>query len=160
MSEMERRDFIKGSAAAAVGVTLAPARVLGANDRIVAGFIGVGRQGQGNMSSFLKAGNVVIAAVCDVYEPNLEKAAAIAGSGAAKMKDFRQVLDNKDINAVVISTPDHWHAYQAVAACQAGKDVYVEKPICVVVAEAVERFSSLMRPFARTSIEFAGDPEF
>ena len=135
MSEMERRDFIKGSAAAAVGLTLAPARVLGANDRIVAGFIGVGRQGQGNMSSFLKAENVVIAAVCDVYEPNLEKAAAIAGPGAAKIKDFRQVLDNKDINAVVISTPDHWHAYQTVAACQAGKDVYVEKPICVAVEE-------------------------
>lgn len=135
MSEMERRDFIKGSAAAAAGLALAPARVLGANDRIVAGFIGVGRQGQGNMRSFLKAENVVIAAVCDVYEPNLEKAAAIAGPGAAKIKDFRQVLDNKDINAVVISTPDHWHAYQAVAACQAGKDVYVEKPICVVVEE-------------------------
>jgi predicted dehydrogenase len=135
MRDMERRDFIKGSAAAAVGLTLAPARVLGANDRIVAGFIGVGRQGQGNMNSFLKAENVAIAAVCDVYEPNLEKAAAIAGPGAAKMKDFRQVLDNKDINAVVISTPDHWHAYQTVAACQAGKDVYVEKPICVAVQE-------------------------
>ena len=135
MSDMERRDFIKGSAAAAVGLTLAPARVLGANDRIVAGFIGVGRQGQSDMNSFLKAENVAIAAVCDVYEPNLEKAAAIAGPGVAKIKDFRQVLDNKDINAVVIATPDHWHAYQTVAACQAGKDVYVEKPICVAVEE-------------------------
>ncbi len=135
MHGMERRDFIKGSAAAAVGLTLAPARVLGANDRIVAGFIGVGRQGQGDMNSFLKAENVTIAAVCDVYEPNLEKAAAIAGAGAAKVKDFRQVLDNKDINAVVIATPDHWHAYMTVAACQAGKDVYVEKPICVAVEE-------------------------
>ena len=135
MRDMERRDFIKGSAAAAVGLTLAPARVLGANERVVAGFIGVGRQGQSNMSSFLKAENVAIAAVCDVYEPNLEKAAAIAGPDAAKLRDFRRVLDNKDINAVVISTPDHWHAYQTVAACQAGKDVYVEKPICVAVEE-------------------------
>lgn len=135
MRDMERRDFIKGSAAAAVGLSLAPARVLGANDRIVAGFIGVGRQGQSNMNSFLKAENVTIAAVCDVYEPNLEKAAATAGASAAKIKDFRRILDNKDINAVVISSPDHWHAYQTVAACQAGKDVYVEKPICVAVEE-------------------------
>ncbi len=133
--QIQRRDFLKGSAAAAVGFALAPGRVLGANDRILAGFIGAGRQGQGNLKSFLKQENVEVAAVCDVYIPNLEKGAAIAGEKAARIKDFRRVLDHKDINVVVVSTPDHWHAYQTIAACQAGKDVYVEKPICVALEE-------------------------
>ncbi len=133
--QIERRDFLKGSAAAAVGLALAPARALGANDRIVAGFIGTGRQGQGNLRSFLKQPNAEVGAVCDVYDPNLEKAAAIAGERAVKLKDFRRVLDRKEIDVVVVSTPDHWHAYQTVAACQAGKDVYVEKPISVTIEE-------------------------
>ncbi len=132
---IERREFLKGSTAAAVGLALAPGRVLGANDRILAGFIGTGRQGQDNMKAFLKQQNVEVVAVCDVYEPNLKKGAAIAGERVLQLKDFRRLLDNKDINVAVISTPDHWHAYQTVAACQVGKDVYVEKPICVAVEE-------------------------
>ena len=143
---MERREFLKTTAAA--GLALAPARALGANERVVAGFIGAGRQGQGNIRSFLKQENVEIAAVCDVYEPNLEKGAAAAGGRAAKVKDFRRVLDNKDINAVVISSPDHWHAYQMAAACQAGKDVYVEKPISVTVEEG-RRMVEIARRYER-----------
>ena len=73
-------------------------------------------------------------ALCDCYQPALEKAAATCapstGSDAKSVKDFRQVMADKSIDAVCISTPDHWHAYMTVEACKAGKDVYVEKPAC------------------------------
>ncbi len=131
---MERRDLLKGGAVAA-GLALSGARALGANDRIIAGVIGMGRQGVGDTRSFLKNPNTEVAAVCDVYETNLAKGAAAAGERAEKVKDFRRILDNKDINVVIIATPDHWHPYMTVAACQAGKDVYVEKPISVTVEE-------------------------
>jgi predicted dehydrogenase len=78
---------------------------------------------------------VEVAAVCDVYEPNLQKGLEAAGGKAKALKDFRQVLDDKEIDAVIVATPDHWHALPTVMACQAGKDVYVEKPICVAVEE-------------------------
>jgi predicted dehydrogenase len=108
--------------------------VLGANDRIRLGLIGCGRQGVDNMRHFMKQG-VEVAAVCDVYEPNLQKGLEAAGGKAKALKDFRQVLDDKKIDAVIVATPDHWHALPTVMACQAGKDVYVEKPICVAVEE-------------------------
>jgi predicted dehydrogenase len=75
-----------------------------------------------------------VAALCDVYEPNLAKGAELV-SGAERHKDFRRILDRKDIDAVIISTPDHWHALQMVMACQAGKDVYVEKPTSLTIDE-------------------------
>ena len=89
--------------------------------------------------------DVEVVSVCDVYQPNLEKAIARSARGpnnqpgslpAAKgIKDFREVLADKSIDAVCIATPDHWHAYMTVEACKAGKDVYVEKPISVVIEE-------------------------
>ena len=141
MSEKsDRRNFIKSATAGAVaaGLTLrgasASARILGANDRIVAGFIGTGRMGEGNLKDFIKQSNVDAAIVCDVYAPNLEKAGVIAPR-AAKVTDFRRLLDRKEIDVVVIATPDHWHALPMVMACQAGKDVYVEKPISLTIDE-------------------------
>nr|MBA3440669.1 Gfo/Idh/MocA family oxidoreductase [Pyrinomonadaceae bacterium] len=117
--KIERREFVKWEAASAVGASItlkeALAQTASANDRIVLGIIGTGRQGQGNMKSMLKQMDASVAAICDVYAPNLEKAAAIAPN-AEKYKDFRKILDRKDINAVVISTPDHWHALQTVMA--------------------------------------------
>src|SRR6201989_2443574 len=77
-------------------------------------------------------------AVCDGYEPHLERAIAAAPQNQVSVKpvkDFRQILADKSIDAVCISTPDHWHAYMAVEACKAGKDVWVEKPACVYVEE-------------------------
>lgn len=77
-------------------------------------------------------------AVCDVYQPNLERAAALARKGGhqpREVRDFREILADKSIDAVCISTPDHWHPYMTVEACKAGKDVYVEKPACVAVNE-------------------------
>ncbi len=136
----DRRNFIKSATAGAVaaGLTLrgasASARILGANDRIVAGFIGTGRMGESNLRDFIKQSNVDVAAVCDVYAPNLEKAGALAPR-AAKLTDFRRLLDRKEVDVVVVATPDHWHALPMVMACQAGKDVYVEKPISLTIDE-------------------------
>jgi predicted dehydrogenase len=140
MSEqINRRDFFKRAAVGTAGVSLAMSgastgSVLGANDRIRLGLIGCGRQGVSNMEYFIKQG-VEVAAVCDVYEPNLQKGLEAAGGKAKTLKDFRQVLDDKEIDAVIVATPDHWHPLATVMACQAGKDVYVEKPICVAVEE-------------------------
>src|SRR5512140_1923861 len=133
--EIERRDFLKGTAAVALGLALAPSRVLGANDRVVAGFIGMGRQGRDDMKAFLRQENVEVAAVCDVFPTNLDKGAKIAGEKAVKLTDFRRLLDNKEINVVGIASPDHWHPLMAIMAAQAGKDVYVQKPISVTVEE-------------------------
>jgi predicted dehydrogenase len=137
--QINRRDFIKRAAVGSAGVSLAMSgastgSVLGANDRIRLGLIGCGRQGVDNMRHFIWQG-VEVAAVCDVYEPNLHKGLEAAGGKAKTVKDFRQVLDDKEIDAVIVATPDHWHALPTVMACQAGKDVYVEKPICVAVEE-------------------------
>jgi predicted dehydrogenase len=108
--------------------------VLGANDRVRAGAIGSGRQALSNMKAFQKHGAEIVA-VCDVYEPNLAKGKALAGETAATFKDFRSLLDDKTIDLVIVSTPDHWHALPMVMACQAGKDVFVEKPVSVAVEE-------------------------
>lgn len=139
MDEINRRDFIKRAALTTGGISLSMAgfsttKVIGSNDRIRLGVIGTGQQGVSDMQNFMKCG-VEVAAVCDVYRPNLEKGLAAAGGKAKAVKDFRTVLDDKDIDVVLIGTPDHWHALPAVEACKAGKDVYVEKPICVAVEE-------------------------
>ena len=130
---------MKRAALTTAGVSLSMAgfstgKVLGANDRPRLGVIGTGRQGVDDMQNFMHHG-VEVAAVCDVYQPNLDKGLAAAGGKAACYKDFRRLLDDKTIDAVLIGTPDHWHALPMVEACKAGKDVYVEKPICVAVEE-------------------------
>ncbi len=137
--EINRRDFMKRTTWATVGTSLAMTglsgtRVLGANDKLVIGLIGSGRQGRDNMHHFIRHG-CEVAAVCDVYQPNLEKALQAAGGNAKGHKDFREVLDNKDIDAVIVGTPDHWHPLAMVEACKAGKDVYVEKPTSVAIEE-------------------------
>jgi len=139
-NKIHRREFIKSSALGAVGAGFvlpgasASARILGANERVIIGIIGAGRMGQSNLRDFLKQPDVECAAICEVYTPNLEKAAALAPK-AEKHRDFRRVLDRKEIDVIVVSTPDHWHALQTVMACQAGKDVYVEKPISITIVE-------------------------
>ena len=129
-----RRDFIK-SASAAFTTSLFTGAVLGANERPRIAHIGMGRMGRGNLSSSMKQDNVEIAAVCDVYQPHLEQAVKMTDGKAKAVKDFREILADKSIDIVGISTPDHWHAYMTVEACKAGKDVYVEKPICVTLEE-------------------------
>ena len=137
-----RREFVKWSAAGVIAgrVAMPPLgmrrdeRIRGANDRVVVALIGAGRQGQGNLGNAVKQPDTAVGAVCDVYEPNLAKGLEVA-PGAKSYRDFRRVLENKDIDAVIIATPDHWHPIQTILACEAGKDVYVEKPISVTVTE-------------------------
>ena len=136
---IDRRDFMHRATGAGAAISLSLAgpstrKVLGANDRVRVGAIGTGRQALSNMKAFQKHGAEVVA-VCDVYEPNLAKGKAQAGEGAAVHKDFRRVLDDKTIDMVIVATPDHWHALPMVMACQAGKDVFVEKPVAVAVEE-------------------------
>jgi len=157
-----RRRFLKNSAAAAAAVTLGlnPKGVpltraaRGANERIRVGFIGVGNRGSQLLRGFLTQDDVEVAALCDVYEPYLvrdysnvdkrlldslgatvPKMTEKLGANIARYSDFRRLLERKDIDAVVISTPDHWHAIQTIVACEAGKDVYVEKPLSVTIVE-------------------------
>ncbi len=113
----------------------AAGRVLGANDRIQVGFIGYGLIGAQHVYDFKNQTDVDLAALSDVYPPRLEQGLAACGPRARGYRDFRKLLDDKDIQAVVISTPDHWHALMTIMACAAGKDVYVEKPLTLFVAE-------------------------
>jgi predicted dehydrogenase len=104
-------------------------------EKIVLGFIGVGGMGSGLLNKFKEFPQVEIAAVCDVYEPHARRAQSAAGGTPEAYGDFRRVLDRKDIDAVVIATPDHWHGIPTILACQAGKDVYCEKPLAHRIQE-------------------------
>jgi predicted dehydrogenase len=133
---IERRSFIKQSIATGITAAAAGNKILGANDRIRIGVIGLGRQGRGVMRTFAKNSDVEIAALCDVYQPQIDAAIKDARlEGVKTFRDFRQLLDLKDIDAVIVATPDHWHPLNLIMACQTGKDVYVEKPISVTVEE-------------------------
>ncbi len=110
-------------------------RILGANDRVQVGFIGYGLIGHQHVHDFQNQKDADLAAMCEVYQPRLEEGLAACGTGAKGYRDFRKLLDNKDIQAVVVSTPDHWHALLTITACAAGKDVYVEKPMTLFVKE-------------------------
>jgi predicted dehydrogenase len=133
-----RREFIAGvlggTAAVAVGA-LRPTRVLGANDRVRFGLIGAGGRGLEDFRAALKAPNVEAVAAADLYTRRLDEAKTIA-PGIKTYKDFRQLLDDKTIDAVLIATPQHQHALQFVPAIQAGKDVYHEKTMAFDVGHA------------------------
>ena len=141
--DLSRREFLKDSAAAGAGLALAggfaPARVvLGANDRIRVGVLGTGQRAQYLMTLFKQVPSTEIVAVCDVYEPHRDKALGIAGPDAKACLDYRQALDLKDVDAVIIGAPDHWHKTMLVDAVRAGKDVYCEKPIMHSIDEGIE----------------------
>lgn len=135
-----RREVVKGAAAGAVGMTLASATrrtwaSLGANEKIVVGFIGTGGQGMSHLHHVAQMKDITIAAVCDVDQSRCEGAARAAGSSPRMFKDFRQLLEMKEIDAVFIAPPGHWHGVPMIHACRAGKDVYVEKPMCHNIRE-------------------------
>jgi predicted dehydrogenase len=106
-----------------------------ASERLRVGFIGVGNRGGQVMSAFLEQADVEVVAICDVFQPHLEKTNGRLQRPVKTYTDFRKLMEHPDMDAVVIATPDHWHAIQTIAACNAGKDVYVEKPLSVTIHE-------------------------
>jgi len=152
--QVNRRDFLRtaAGAAAAVGMPgIVPASVFGAeapSERITIGFIACGKQSQHLMRSFLGSPGTQVVAACDVDKLKLERSSkgivdkyyADEKDGSYKgcdaYRDFRDVVARPDIDAVVVSTPDHWHTAISIAACRAGKDIYCEKPLTQTIAEA------------------------
>lgn len=134
-SPVSRRRFLATAGAVAAAPLFIPQRAFGANDRVVTAHIGVGNMGTTNLMAF--AENAAVA--CDVDAKMLATASAKfqekTGRTLEGVSDFRRVLDRKDIDAVVISTPDHWHAIPMIEACKAGKDVYCEKPLTLTIEE-------------------------
>ena len=121
---------------AALGLAAASAaKVLGANERVRLGFIGVGNRGGQLLAAFLNHSDCEAAAFCDVWKPYLDRARERNAGKGDLTGDFRKLIDRKDLDALVIATPDHWHAIQTVDACDAGKDVYVEKPLSITIHE-------------------------
>lgn len=134
----DRRKFLK-TASASVLSAAAYRNVLGANDRVRVGFIGIGLIGKRHLFDFLSQPDVEVAGISEVYEPRMQEGLAAAkekpGHNPQGFKDFRKMYEQKDIDAIVVSTPDHWHALHSILACAAGKDVYVEKPMTLFVKE-------------------------
>ena len=141
-----------GITQAGVTVTAASAaRVMGANDRIRLGIIGTGNRGSYLMGLANKVGGIEWVALSDVWDVRRDKAVKITGGAAEEIADYRELLDRNDIDAVIVATPDHWHSRIAIAACQAGKDVYVEKPMTSLpeqgppLVEAVRRYKRILQ---------------
>ncbi|GMV66818.1 MAG: Gfo/Idh/MocA family oxidoreductase [Candidatus Omnitrophica bacterium] len=144
---VNRRDFIKGSATVAAGAAVgigalrrSTAAWAGANDRVRVAVIGVNGQGKSHLSGFSQMPDVEVATICDIderlYEPRSKEIFEDKGLKRPAFEfDIRKVLDDKNIDAISIATPNHWHSLATIWACQAGKDVYVEKPISHEVAE-------------------------
>ncbi len=161
----DRRGFISDTAkiiaASAIPGFVKPARAqntskkIAAGDKIVLGLIGARGQGMADLRQALKQPGVECAAVCDVDAAVLTERTndieKMQGKPPKQYKDFRKLLDNKDIDAVMIGTPDHWHCYMLIAACQAGKDVYVEKPLansigeCDLMVKAVRKYNKVVQ---------------
>ena len=138
--DLNRRSFLAATSGAIVAGTRAAASAFqgGANNRIRIGVIGTGGRARGLMTLLKRLPGNEMVAICDVYEPRLLQAAEIAGATAVKTSDYRRILDDREIDAVVIGTPDHWHKTIALDAVAAGKDVYVEKPVSHSLAEGAE----------------------
>ncbi|MBR4857264.1 MAG: Gfo/Idh/MocA family oxidoreductase, partial [Bacteroidaceae bacterium] len=159
---MTRRDFIYRSAILGAGASLSPMLVrasgkqVGANDKIRVGLIGCNGMGFSNLTSFLRNSEVECIALADIDQGVLDRRAAevekIQGKKPKGLyKDWRHLIDNKDVDVVIVGTPDHWHCLQMVAACEAGKDVYCEKPLgnsieeCNIMIRAAEKYNSVVQ---------------
>jgi predicted dehydrogenase len=157
-----RRQFLKSSVTLAVAApTILPSNVWGApkgpNDRITLGFIGMGKQNSGLLNGFLHNKETQVVAVCDVDTTRREHAKKTVedyyaqqtnkGSfkGCATYKDFRELIARPDIDAVVVATPDHWHALIVIASANAGKDIYCEKPLSLTIPEARAMVNAVRR---------------
>ncbi len=132
-----RRDFLKRAGGTGIAAFAAPMvvsfNVLGANDTIGIGVIGPGRRGGQLMGDFNRLKGFQYVAISDVNQRRMDRIAG--GKKWGKYQDFRKLLESKDVDAVIVATPDHWHALNSIYACMAGKDVYVEKPMTLTIAE-------------------------
>jgi predicted dehydrogenase len=154
-NKISRRRFLQSATAAWGALPLlagsAHAQTMAsANDRITMGCIGLGGQGYGNMSGFLGSREIQVLATCDVYAPHRERAKnrvdGTYGNEDCKMyNDFREVLDRGDIDCVLVCTPDHWHTRINISACEAGKDIYSEKPLTLTIHEGKELVKAVRR---------------
>jgi len=169
---LNRRHFLKTSAIAATGLSFglkpleAPSILAqpNGNSKIGVGFIGIGNRGSDLMHLFMAQPDVKVVALCDVYEPYIYRDRSkvaprfieIYGGKVPRMgeqfdqevgryTDFRKMLEHKGLDAVVIATPDHWHAIQTIMACDAGKDVYVEKPLTITIHEGRKMVEAAQR---------------
>lgn len=155
---LDRRKFLKTSALATAAAGVAPGLMhacASPNEKIVVGLIGCNGMGFHNLVTFLKQPNVECGGLCDVDRNVLEKRSAevekIQSKRAILYDDYRQLIDNKDINVVINGTPDHWHTLITVAACEAGKDIYTEKPLansieeCDLMVKAQKRYGSVIQ---------------
>lgn len=159
MKKTNRRTFVKQTSSALAGISVAsaldPSRVLGANERMNVATIGVRNMGWSDTSGFLQTGRANIVAMCDVDSQllgsKIEEAGKQQKSNPKAYSDFRKLLENDEVDAVIVATPDHWHGIIAVTACQAGKDVYVEKPCahniheCRAIAEAARKYKRIVQ---------------
>ena len=150
-NKISRRAFVSASAASIVATAASANRVLGANNRLRVGIIGCGGLAQGEhipkLMRMKEADNVEIAAVCDVYQKRLDQAAAT--TGAAPVKDYRAILDRKDIDYVAIVTPEHWHARMTLDAADAGKHIYCEKPM----TWSIEQAKQVVKKIQQTNVK-------
>jgi predicted dehydrogenase len=130
-----RRDLLRGLSTSAVAMSAASyQRVLGANDTVQLGVIGVGDRGTHDMRTFQSTTHVNVGAVCDIYAQNIDRAKTYAPT-ARSFGDHRKLLEIKELDAILVATPDHWHATCAIDALNAGKDVYCEKPLTRTIDE-------------------------
>lgn len=157
-----RRDFLRQTALLGAGLTTSPFFIkagnagVGANDKIGVGLIGCNGMGFEDLKAFLRNPEVECIALSDIDESVLNNRAAetkkITGKKVKHLyKDWRKLIDNKDIDLVIVGTPDHWHCLQMVSACQAGKDVYCEKPLgnsieeCNIMVRAAQKYNRVVQ---------------
>lgn len=144
MSRPDRRTFLKSAAAAAAAAavpTIIPERAFGANELLNVGLIGCGGRGNWLARHFAELGESVVTAACDVDRTQLEKGIehinkANGNQDCKPYADFRELLEDRDIDAVIVATPDHWHALIGIAAAEARKHIYCEKPLCNSIGES------------------------
>ena len=132
MNELTRRNFARG---AGLLTAFSYSRIAGANDRVGIGYIGLGNRGDQVHDAFLEHADAQTVAVCDLRDDYMDLAVRKSRAAPNRYKEYKKLLDDKAVDAVVIATPDHWHALMFVDACNAGKDVYVEKPLSLTVVE-------------------------